>query len=307
MAAWGPSEKPPDGGPQLSYASVVLEASNGREPAALGEVSSFRGEPTLRLSRQEIEQLSAPFKNALVGRFSYTRPAMDVIRKFLTSLGLKGDCAAGLLDSRHVLIRPALEEDYVYLFARRIWYVCSSPMAISKWSMDFKANQELAVAPVWVAFPDLPLPFFQKNQLMRLAATLGRPLRVDAATCDLRRPSVARVLVEINITAPPVKRVRIGDEEFGFWQLVEMENLPEYCSYCTIFGHATEQCFRKHPALRPAQRPPQARLLVQPQQNPALQSPWARGALALHHRRMESVVLTGKMEVRPVGCWGALT
>ena len=126
--------------------------------AALGEISSFRGEPALRLTRQEIATLSEPFQNALMGRFSYSRPSMEIIRRFITSLGLKGDCAVGLLDPKHVLLRPTLEEDYARLFARRIWYVRSSPMSISKWSLEFKANQELAAAPVWVALPDLPLP-----------------------------------------------------------------------------------------------------------------------------------------------------
>ena len=116
---------------------------------------------------------------------------MELIRHFIPSLGLTAECAVGLLDQNHVLLRPSLEEDYTRLFARRVWYVRSSPMSISKWSLEFKANQELAIAPVWVAFPELPLPFFQKQQLLRLAATLGRPLRVDAATSDLRRPSVA--------------------------------------------------------------------------------------------------------------------
>ena len=162
---------------------------------ALGEVSSFRGEPALRLSRHDIETLSQPFQNALVGRFPFSRPTMEIIRKFITSIGLKGECAVGLLDSKHVLIRPSLEEDYTRLFARRLWYVQNSPMSLSKWSLEFKADHELAIAPVWVSFPELPIPFFQKNQLLRLAATLGRPLRVDAATIDLRRPSVARVMV----------------------------------------------------------------------------------------------------------------
>lgn len=83
-------------------------------------------------------------------------------------------------------------------------------MVVSKWSLDFRANHELAVIPVWASFLDLSLPLFAKNQLGKLAAMLGRPLRVDVATSTLRRPSVARVLVEVDVSKEPMKRVWMG-------------------------------------------------------------------------------------------------
>ena len=73
-------------------------------------------------------QLEEPFHNALVGRFAFRRPLMDVIRKFINSLGLKGECLVGSLDANHELIRPALEEDYMGLFLRRTWFIQNSPM-----------------------------------------------------------------------------------------------------------------------------------------------------------------------------------
>lgn len=73
-----------------------------------------------------------------------------------------------------MLIHPSVEEDYISLFDRRMWFVHGSPMTISKWAMDFKVNQEISIALVWVTFPDLPIPFFRKLQLSKLALTLGR-------------------------------------------------------------------------------------------------------------------------------------
>ena len=70
-------------------------------------------------------------------------------------------------------------------------------MTVSKWMMDFKANQEIVAAHVWVIFPELPIPFFSKVQLSKLAYTLGRLLKIDMATSDVRRPSVARLLIEM--------------------------------------------------------------------------------------------------------------
>ena len=80
-------------------------------------------------------------------------------------------------------------------------------MTISKWSFDFKANKEVSIAPVWVSFLGLPLPFFGRNPLNKLASVLGRLLKIDAVTRDLRRPFVARVLVEIDVARTPMKKI----------------------------------------------------------------------------------------------------
>ena len=114
-------------GVSRSFAAVV--ADNGTEEGFNpGLISTFRGEPALRIAKQDILQLALPFQHALVGRFSYSRPPMEAVRKFFLSLGLKGECAVALLDSNHVLIRPTREEDYTRLFVRRTWFIKSSPM-----------------------------------------------------------------------------------------------------------------------------------------------------------------------------------
>nr|XP_027086510.1 uncharacterized protein LOC113708247 [Coffea arabica] len=222
--------KPPERGGQKLVApsfAAVVGRSNDEIGVTLGVVSTFRG------------------------RFSAGRPSMEAIQKFFVMLGLKGHCSVGLLDEKHVLIRPVVDDDYTRLFARRVWFIGKSPMSISKWSIDFRSGQELSIAPVWVSFPGLPIPFFQRNQLMQLASTLGHPLKLDAATGDLRRPSAARVLVEVDISLPLAKRIWIGDEEYGFWQPVDFENIPPYCSFCSKFGHQQDSCFRRDPSLRP--------------------------------------------------------
>ncbi|XP_027169476.1 uncharacterized protein LOC113769209 [Coffea eugenioides] len=256
MAVLQPSEGAIGAAPPLSKSfAAVVTASSSAEVFDLGTISTRRGEPAFRIANSDIQQLARLFQQALVGRFSYSRPPMEAVRRFFLLLGLKGDYAVALLDTNHVLIRPTVEEDYIWLFVRRTWYIRSSPMTISKWFLDFKANKEISIAPVWVSFPSLPLPFFGRNPLNKLASVLGRPLKIDAATGDLRRLSVARVLVEIDVARAPAKRVWIGDEEYGFWQNMEYESWPAFCSFCERFGHDQQECYRKFPALRPAKNP----------------------------------------------------
>ena len=198
-----------------SYADVVT-TSNGVEAFHPRTISTYRGKPALKIAKTEIVQLARPFQHSLVGKLAYSRPPMETVRKFFLSLGLKGDCAVALLDANHVLIRPTMKEDYARLLIRRTWFIKSSPMTISKRSFDFKANKKVTIVPVWVSFLGLPLPFFRRNPLNKLASVLGRLLKIDAVTRDLRRSLVETVLVEIDVARVPVKRIWIGDEEYGF-------------------------------------------------------------------------------------------
>lgn len=115
-------------------------------------------------------------------------------------------------------------------------------MKILKWTPDFTADHEPPVAPVWISFNHLPIHLFQKGPLMSLASLLGRPLRIDAATRTLSRPSVARVCVEVNLLRHLPNRIWIGHGDSGFWQSVTYDNLPHYCTSCSRLGHLDGEC-----------------------------------------------------------------
>lgn len=53
----------------------------------------------------------------------------------------------------------------------------------------------------------------------------------------------------------PPKRLWIGDDQDGFWQVIEYENWPLFCGYCQLFGHGDTECFRKHPELKLVRAP----------------------------------------------------
>ena len=74
-------------------------------------VTSFEGEPNVQFSTAEIQVMTIPFKLTLVGKFSYNRSNMELIRKFFNTLWLKGTSKVSLLDNRHVLIQLDVEED----------------------------------------------------------------------------------------------------------------------------------------------------------------------------------------------------
>lgn len=114
-------------------------------------------------------------------------------------------------------------------------------MKIIKWT-QFSLSHEPPFTPVWVPLPHLPIHLFQKGPLLFLASLIGRPLKVDAATQNLSRPSVARIFVEVDLLKDLPNRLWIGQEESGFWQLVIYENFPLYCLDCSRIGYSSGEC-----------------------------------------------------------------
>ena len=55
--------------------------------------------------------MAEPFRLSLVGKFSFGRPPVDVIRKLFVSFGIKGHSHISLLD-KDMLIKLKLEENY---------------------------------------------------------------------------------------------------------------------------------------------------------------------------------------------------
>lgn len=157
---------------------------------------------------------------------------MEFLRRRFSTIGFKGRFTLALFFDNHILIRFSLPEDYHRCWLRGSWNFKQHVMKVLKWSPNFKPDQEPPISPVWLSFNHLPLHLFQKIPLLSLASLIGRPLKVDAATQSLVRPSVARVCVEVNLLQPSSRRIWIGQVDEGFWQPVVYKNLPSYCDAC---------------------------------------------------------------------------
>ncbi|KAL0904830.1 hypothetical protein M5K25_026985 [Dendrobium thyrsiflorum] len=217
--------------------------------------SVFNGVPAVLLSDEEVLKLASPFQFTLVGKFSLRQPNLDMIRQFFGNLKLTGFFSIGLLDDRHISIQLTNDLDYSRVFARRSYFVNNCQMRILKWTPFFDIRQESPIVPIWISFPNLRLHFFNPEVLHALGSLFGRPLQTDQATAARTRPSVARVLVEVDITKKHAKEVWVGSKAYGYLQKVDFENIPDFCSHCKMHGHASTVCFKLHPGLKNAPKP----------------------------------------------------
>ncbi|XP_020597203.1 uncharacterized protein LOC110036981 [Phalaenopsis equestris] len=119
-------------------------------------------------------------------------------------------------------------------------------MNIPRWSTDFDPNKELPIVPIWFKLPWLKLHFFNHKVLLNIGQALEKPLKLEVPTFNLSRPSVARSLVERDITLPIVDEILLGTEHNGYWQKIIAEQKPYYCYHCCMFGHTNNKFFKLH-------------------------------------------------------------
>ncbi|KAI0529408.1 hypothetical protein KFK09_001957 [Dendrobium nobile] len=203
-------------------------------------VASHLGMPALLISDEELHALAIPFEFSLVGKFPARRPSLEVIWKFFFNLKLAGAFSVTVLNQKNVLIKLVNDLDYCRVFSHRSYFISNCFMKLFKWTPLFDVFVESPIVPIWASFPNLRPHLFSPRILHGLGSMFGRPLRIDNATMNGIRPSVARILVELDVTKRYAKQVWLGSEAVGYTQLIELEDFPSYCFHCKSLGHVKD-------------------------------------------------------------------
>ncbi|KAH0467311.1 hypothetical protein IEQ34_004549 [Dendrobium chrysotoxum] len=167
--------------------------------------SSFCGLPSLWILEEEILGLAAPIQYALVGFFPSRRPSLDSIHKFIFNLKMIAKFSVTLLDPSLVVVKS--------------YFVNNCFVKLTKWFPSLDMSFESPVIPICISFSNLRPQLFSP----RIFHALGS-LFVDNATSVGSQPSLACVLVELDITKKYTDKVWLGPKNLGYIQMIEMEN-----------------------------------------------------------------------------------
>lgn len=142
------------------------------------------------------------------------------------------------------------EEDFLQLYSRSSWVVHGQVMRIFKWHPNFHIEKESTLYPAWITLPRLPL-HFNCEALFRMMSLIGTSLRVDAATAPLKRPSQAKIQVEVDLLKEIPENIWVGmGSSSDFRQKIIVDYLFPYYLYCGHLGHSEDQCTVKFPGLK---------------------------------------------------------
>ncbi|XP_059312568.1 uncharacterized protein LOC132063850 [Lycium ferocissimum] len=120
--------------------------------------------------------------------------------------------------------------------------VNNKPIILKLWTPDFVFHDEfLKEIPLWIKFPQLPISYWSGESLSRIASTIGSLLFADECITKRTRISLARLLVEVNVTTPLPECVKVLDPSGEvFEQQVVYEWKPIFCNKCLQLGHICE-------------------------------------------------------------------
>ncbi|CAH9079667.1 unnamed protein product [Cuscuta europaea] len=102
----------------------------------------FKGVPAITFPEQEVLDLAARHRKALVGYFFKTRPSLVNMRKSFENIDFKGNIQLGLLNQKHVFIRFDIDEDYLRCCNKQARVIHGCVMRVTKWTPDFRPNVE---------------------------------------------------------------------------------------------------------------------------------------------------------------------
>ena len=119
MAVLQPPEEGASPTKKKSFSQLFTQPDTS--PIQIRQNTTYKGEAAVVFSREEADRLAAPYRLALVGKFSHGRPPLEDIRKFFMSLNLRDQVSVGLLDYRHVLLKCAAEADFNRIWTRGLW------------------------------------------------------------------------------------------------------------------------------------------------------------------------------------------
>ncbi|KAJ6790505.1 Uncharacterized protein M6B38_248850 [Iris pallida] len=203
----------------------------------------YFGEPAVTFTEEDERRLLRPLSLALIRKFSHKRPPVDVVRKAFSAFGFVCVVHIGFVDQKHISILPQKEEDFLRLRSRLTWFVANAPMRVFRWSVNFDPLEESSIASGWVSFPSLRYHLFDESALFLMAKSFGNPLKIDKASSEFSRPSVARVFVEVDLSRPLPARVRVNlPGTRSYWQDCEFEDFPKFCKLCRHLGHFDLAC-----------------------------------------------------------------
>lgn len=91
---------------------------------------------------------------------------------------------------------------------------------------------------VWLRIPLLPLEFHDEEGMETIAKELGKLLKIDNNTVEVKRGSYASLCVEIDLSKPLVLSIVKGKYDYH----IEYEHVHLICFACGRAGRRKEEC-----------------------------------------------------------------
>jgi len=211
------------------------------------------------IEEEDVDVVEEAWGYCLVGQFAGRFPGLAAVHSLKE--GWKVKCTHWIHRSGWIVFKFLSEEDRLKVLDGGPYFAYGRNLMLKIMPRCFRfGGEDVAIIPVWIQLPDLPLDCWNARALSKIASRVGKPITTDKLTRTKERLSFARVMVEVDASKELVTTVemRLPTGEV-YHQLVVFEFIPKYCRKCKTFGHVEGDCNkesveRKYSAFMPKRK-----------------------------------------------------
>ncbi|XP_074298081.1 uncharacterized protein LOC141628893 [Silene latifolia] len=202
----------------------------------------------LQLTSEDVESELQFWDTAVVCYVLGDKPSWELLSGFIQKLwGVYKFDKLSFLPNGVFLVRFPTKECQSLAFQQGFLMFDNKPLVVKPWSESCSLMKErVKSVPIWLRLCGLPMKFWSKSCLKKLAGLLRKFIKRDSATEDKTRLGYARLLVEVDIGQEFPDKLFFKDEKGSeVCVLVEYEWKPTVCSSYKGIGRTQDMCRKK--------------------------------------------------------------
>ncbi|KAI3893641.1 hypothetical protein MKX03_006219, partial [Papaver bracteatum] len=195
--------------------------------------------PSIEFDAETKKRIIQPWKQCLIGKVvGKTVGYKYISAKTKEMWRLVGKMQILDMGSDYFMFKFEHQDDFKHALLEGPWFINGHNLSLQRWKPNFKPSEaRINKTIVWARLPELPIEYFYREVLYKIAAKIGIPIKIDNITESILRGKYARFCVELDTDQPLKYAIRIGN----FKQRIEYEGIGLVCFHCGKLSHRKEQ------------------------------------------------------------------
>ncbi|XP_065848420.1 uncharacterized protein [Euphorbia lathyris] len=225
-------------------------------------IQDFGGFKAIKISQQLYDNRVEACKHSVIGRITLAKgdlpwkhPDLKLKLNTIWGMNMKWKLISLGKGFFHIILNTA--DDLNSVWSKGALALKPGILRLSPWQPGFDpVNHRSTSVQIWVRLYNLPWEFWDKQIIADIARVIGVPLRFDKNTIDGEFGHFARILIELDLSKPLQKEIRVDTDNLIVWAQVFYENLPGFYSECNSVGHVMTNCRRVSDKGKPDRKAP---------------------------------------------------